>query len=111
MGRAGKATGKHKNWFNLQYSEPVDIAGTMRSADLTQVEDLQVDPLDNVEVCSDVHENDVLVTVDVLILQNLMKSVTGIFISSKRVFEDDVGPLPPHQVGVHQVGVYTKRRP
>ena len=65
MGRAGKATGKNKNWFNLQYSEPVDIAGTMRSADLTQVEDLQVEPLDNGEVCSDVHENDVLVTEDV----------------------------------------------
>ena len=65
MGRAGKATGKNKNWFNLQYSEPVDIAGTMGSADLTQVEDLQVEPLDNGEVCSEVHENYVLVTEDV----------------------------------------------
>ena len=40
-------------FYNLQYSEPVDIAGTMRPADLTFVEDLQVEPLDNVEVCSD----------------------------------------------------------
>ena len=53
----------------------------MRSAELTQVGDLQVEPLDNVEVCSDVHENDVLITESQkkshLILQNLMKSVTG----------------------------------
>ena len=45
------------------------------------MEDLQVEPLDNVEVCSDVHENDVLITESQkkshLILQNLMKSVTG----------------------------------
>jgi len=62
MGRAGKATGKHSNWYNLQYLEPFDIAGTMGSADLTKVDNLQVKPLDGVELCSDMQENDVLVT-------------------------------------------------
>ena len=51
-GQAGKAKAISQSQFTILRS--VEIAGNMRSADLTQVEDLQVEPLDNVEVRSDV---------------------------------------------------------
>ncbi|XP_061841706.1 uncharacterized protein [Nerophis lumbriciformis] len=63
LGRAGKATGKHKDWYNLEYTEPVNLTGTTRSADLSQVDTLQIQSSDRVEQPSD-HE-DVLVTKDV----------------------------------------------
>uniref|UniRef100_M4AZE1 Integrase catalytic domain-containing protein n=1 Tax=Xiphophorus maculatus TaxID=8083 RepID=M4AZE1_XIPMA len=42
LGRAGKATGKYKNWFNLELLEPAGVAGNSESADLSQLEDLHV---------------------------------------------------------------------
>ena len=65
LSRAGKATGKNKNWYNLEYTEPVSLTGTTRSADLSQVDTLQIESLDTVEHTPDRHHDDVLVTKDV----------------------------------------------
>lgn len=65
LGRAGKASGKNKDWYNLEYTEPVSLTGTTRSADLSQVDTLQIESLDKVEQPSDRHHDDVLVTKDV----------------------------------------------
>lgn len=43
LGRAGKATGKYKHWYNLTYIEPIDGAGTTESADMWRIENLQVE--------------------------------------------------------------------
>lgn len=40
--RAGKASGKHKNWYNLEYTEPEEIAGSTGSIDMGQVSNLEV---------------------------------------------------------------------
>ena len=42
LGRAGKATGKHKTWFNLEYLTPQEITGVQQSVDLQQVQDLKL---------------------------------------------------------------------
>lgn len=34
LGRAEKATGKHKNWHNLDYPKPASLTSTIRPADL-----------------------------------------------------------------------------
>lgn len=41
LSRAEKATGKHKDWYNFQYSEPEEIAGTTGSVDLGQMDSVQ----------------------------------------------------------------------
>lgn len=64
LSRAGKATGTHKNWYNLQYIEPEKIAGTSRSVVLGQVGGLQVVPSDHAEVCADCHEDDIVIVND-----------------------------------------------
>lgn len=46
LSRAGKPTGKHKIWDNLQYSEPEEIAGTTASVNLGQTENVQVNILE-----------------------------------------------------------------
>lgn len=40
-GRAGKATGNNKNWFNLQYLEPDTLKGAEISVYLSKVEELE----------------------------------------------------------------------
>lgn len=61
LGRAGKATGKYKSWYNLELLEPAEVAGNTESADLLELEDFRVqEDVPN----TDTHE-DVLVTKDV----------------------------------------------
>lgn len=43
LGRAGKATGKHKNWHNMLLVEPTDVAGVTRSTDLSNENCLQIE--------------------------------------------------------------------
>lgn len=66
LGRAGKVTGKNKDRYNLEYTEPGNLTGTTGSADLSQVDTLQIESRDRVEQPSDRHHEDVLVTKDVL---------------------------------------------
>lgn len=79
LGRAGKAMGKYKNWYNLLYIEPTHVAGTTESADMSRVENLEVVtndvPLTNVDDTNvtNVCEN-IFVTKDVSFdLQNMLK--------------------------------------
>lgn len=65
IGRAGKAKGKHQNWYNLQYSEPVTLSGTTGSADLSLVDNLRIEPMENREKQNDIQNDDVLETKDV----------------------------------------------
>ena len=96
--------GPISNWYNLQYSELADIAGTMRSADLTQVDNLQIEPLDNIEQCSDMHQNYVFVTKDVLFDNANLDEISN----WKR---NGGGNRHWPKAGVHQVDVYTERNP
>lgn len=64
VSRAGKATGKHKDWYNLQYTHPETVAGITGSADLTLVDDLQIiTPVTTVQG-NPHHESDVLIIED-----------------------------------------------
>ena len=47
IGRAEK--GKHQNWSNLQYSETATLSGTTGSADLSLVDNLRIEPVENRE--------------------------------------------------------------
>ncbi|PIK59085.1 hypothetical protein BSL78_03967 [Apostichopus japonicus] len=42
LSRAGKATGKHANWFYIQYLKPDSSAGSTQSIDLKSVNNLEV---------------------------------------------------------------------
>lgn len=42
--RAGKTTGKFKNWYNFQSVEPNNIAGQTKSVDVSRFDDLQIEP-------------------------------------------------------------------
>lgn len=62
ISRAGKATGVHKNWYNIEYLEP-DLDPKRQSVDLTKVVDLkQVDVQDNND---DENGNEVMVVNEV----------------------------------------------
>ncbi len=57
LGRAGKATGKHKNWYNLQNLEPDDSGKQNESVDMSQVDDLNTESEDrdvNVLITKDI---------------------------------------------------------
>ena len=68
LGRAGKAMGKYKDWYNFLYLEPINVAGSTDAADMSKVDDFEVItnlcddgfqtndvPLTNVtDVCEDV---------------------------------------------------------
>ncbi len=60
LSRAGKATGKHKNWYNLQYSEPEEIAGRTGSVYLGQMDSVQAIPSEHAKLSSDYNEDDTL---------------------------------------------------
>ncbi|KAL5020643.1 hypothetical protein ScPMuIL_002273, partial [Solemya velum] len=68
LGRAGKSTGANKNWYNVKYAEPDEMAGAKISVDLSKVTDLQ---------CVEQEQKDE----DVLILQDVSfteaKKLTG----------------------------------
>lgn len=64
LNRAEKATGKHKNWYNLPYSEPEETAGTTGSVGLGQMDNLQVIPSERAKLCTDYHEDDTLIMND-----------------------------------------------
>jgi transposase InsO family protein len=41
LGRAGKASGPKRYWYNIEYTQPVSLVGTQGSIDLSTVEQLQ----------------------------------------------------------------------
>ena len=53
LGRAGKATGRNKDWFNLEYLEPEGIKGISQSVDLSQVDGLEVNSETETEIVSE----------------------------------------------------------
>lgn len=57
LGRAGKATGGYKNWYNLQLLEIDGSNGQREAVDLSRVDNLSIEP--------DVGEADVLITKDI----------------------------------------------
>lgn len=42
IGRAGKATGYNRNWYNLSYLESDSVRGAEISVDLSKVQDLEI---------------------------------------------------------------------
>ena len=59
LGRAGKATGGYKHWYNLQYVENDGSHGQKEAVDLSRVNNLSIEP------DSEVRDADVLITKDV----------------------------------------------
>lgn len=57
LGRAGKATGQYKNWYNLQHIEPDDSEGQNEAVDMSGVHSLSIE--------SEVMDADVLITKDI----------------------------------------------
>ena len=57
LGRVGKATGKHKNLYNLQHLGPDDSEGQKESVDMSCVGSLNIEPEDR--------EADVVITKDI----------------------------------------------
>ena len=62
VGRAGKATGKYGNWYNLDFLQP-DGVNKRQSVDLSQVDDLRVSGTSS--NISDVQEENVMVLEDI----------------------------------------------
>ena len=65
IGRAGKAQGPLKNWYNIQYTSPNTMEGTQVSIDLGNVTNLKIDPqpnatrtMDSLEEMSNNSENE-----------------------------------------------------
>nr|CAB3262901.1 uncharacterized protein LOC100184952 [Phallusia mammillata] len=58
LSRAGKATGKFKNSFNVEYVTPDDLKGKMAWVNFDNVEDLCVLP-ENVDIIDEVYHTDV----------------------------------------------------
>ena len=54
IGRAGKAKGNNRNWYNLSYLEPESHKGAEISIDMSKVQELEVCENDNVMVLTDV---------------------------------------------------------
>lgn len=55
LGRAGKATGKYKDWYNLELLEPAEVAGNTESTDISQLEDLHLqDTVPGSEISEDI---------------------------------------------------------
>ena len=61
LGRAGKATGQYKNWYNLLHFEQSMVAGKTDSVDVSKLNDLQIKPF----VMTTDNSEDVLITKDV----------------------------------------------
>ncbi|KAL2093504.1 hypothetical protein ACEWY4_010816 [Coilia grayii] len=61
LGRAGKATGKYKSWYNLLFIEPTNVAGKTDSVDISKLQNLQIEPTVDIVNSSE----DVLITKDV----------------------------------------------
>ena len=57
LGRAGKATGQYKNWYNLQLIETDGSHGQKEAVDLSRVDNLSIEP--------EVRDADVLITKDI----------------------------------------------
>lgn len=53
IGRAGKATGNNRNWYNLSYLEPDSVRGAEISVDLGKVQDLEICESEDVMVLTD----------------------------------------------------------
>ena len=64
LGRAGKATGKNRDWFNMQYSGPEEIAGTTGSVNLSQMGNVHMAPSEHADLCTDSYEDDILLMND-----------------------------------------------
>ena len=61
LGRAGKAKGKLKNWYNFEYTMPVEKTGMKISLDVSTVDDLQHehdDDIDDVMVMANISFED-----------------------------------------------------
>lgn len=54
MGRAGKATGNNRIWYNLSYLEPDSVRGAEISVDLSKVQDLKICESEDVMVLNNV---------------------------------------------------------
>ncbi|XP_048012163.1 uncharacterized protein LOC125245541 isoform X2 [Megalobrama amblycephala] len=63
LGRAGKATGKYKNWYNLLLIGLTNVAGSKDSVDVSSLESLQIEPAVTDVNTTNISE-DVLVTKD-----------------------------------------------
>ncbi|XP_062409954.1 uncharacterized protein LOC134100639 [Sardina pilchardus] len=64
LGRAGKATGKNRDWYNMQYSGPDSIAGTTGSVNLSQMDNVHMAPSEHADLCADSYEEDILLMND-----------------------------------------------
>lgn len=61
LGRAGKAKGKYRSWYNIRLIEPNSVKGKTDSVDVSQLENLQVEP----SVDATNNSEDVLITKEV----------------------------------------------
>lgn len=86
LGRAGKATGQHKDWYNLQHIEPDGSYGRKEAVDMSRVDDLNIEP--------EVSNADVLITKDtvMMFLKKLKKCVSTRWVCSLK--ESDKGIVP-----------------
>lgn len=57
LGRAGKITGRNKNWYNIEYMEPDSFIGTKASVDMGMVENLET--ISDTESCITDEQTDV----------------------------------------------------
>lgn len=79
LGRAGKSTGKNKNWYNIEYKIPDSQTGKVISVDFGKVENLQITDSGSKNTIVETHDranDDVMTNVadnEVLIVEDVFK--------------------------------------
>ncbi|KAI4873784.1 hypothetical protein NFI96_002219, partial [Prochilodus magdalenae] len=64
LGRAGKATGKHRNWYNVQFSGSEGLAGSTGSVNLGEMDNVQTVPAEHTVLCEESSTEDTLMVDD-----------------------------------------------
>lgn len=87
ISRAGKATGKNRKWYNVEYSRSEEIAGSMGSIDVEQVNNLQVTRSEDAKSCTDKNRDEILVVKEDIFSQAKQTELTTDNWKRKNVFE------------------------
>ena len=102
LSKAGKATGRNKNWYNIQCLKPEDDEGEKMSVDLTKVSGLE---LSTTEPTPTTNSDETLMIMDEISFENAKKEELESWKNNHVYTEiEDNG-----QSCFHQMGLYTQR--
>ena len=102
LSKAGKATGRNKNWYNIQCLKPEDYEGEKMSLDLTKVSGLE---LSTTEPTPTTNSDETLMIMDKFLLKMQRKKNLKAGKTIMCTLKEDNG-----QSCFHQMGLYTQTK-